>query len=65
MVAAGFAEVDVDDADLSEALAVDLSDEPDASPELFDDSVFTAPSPPSLLAEPLLELFAASRLSVR
>ena len=65
VVAVDFAELDVEDPDVSADLGVDLSDEPDVSLELVDDSVFAEPLPDSALAEPLLVAFADSRLSVR
>jgi hypothetical protein len=40
VVAVDFAELDVDDPDLSADLAADLSEEPEVSLELDDDSVF-------------------------
>jgi hypothetical protein len=65
VVAVDFAELDVDDPDLSADLAADLSEEPEVSLELDDDSVFAEPLPDSVLAALSLAAFAGSRLSVR
>jgi hypothetical protein len=65
VVAVDFAELDVEDPDLSADLAVDLSEDPDVSLELVDDSAFAEPLLDSALADPLLGVFADSRLSVR